>query len=89
VTLLRQDLGFRGVTMTDSLDGTALARGLSTRSLAIRAARAGTDMILSTGSEASTRSVYAALLVNAETGAIARSTLLASYGRILALKAKL
>jgi beta-N-acetylhexosaminidase len=89
VTLLRQDLGFRGVTITDSLDGTALARGLSTRSLAIRAARAGTDMILSTGSEASTRSVYAALLVNAETGAIARSTLLASYGRILALKSRL
>ena len=89
VTLLRQDLGFTGVTITDSLDGTAYARGLSTRSLAIRAARAGTDMILSTGTEASTRSVYAALILNAENGVIARTTLLASYGRILALKARL
>ena len=31
VTLLRHDLGFTGVTITDSLDGTAHARGLSTR----------------------------------------------------------
>jgi beta-N-acetylhexosaminidase len=89
VTLLRQNLGFRGVTITDSLDGTAFARGLSTRSLAIRAARAGTDMILLTGSEASTRSVYATLIKNAETGAIPLNRLRNSYRRILALKAGL
>src|ERR1035437_7061827 len=89
VTLLRQDLGFTGVTITDSLDGTALARGLSTRLLAIRAARAGTDMILLTGSEASTRAVYAALLSNAKDGAIPRAILRASYDRIIALKAGL
>jgi beta-N-acetylhexosaminidase len=89
VTLLRRDLGFTGVTITDSLDGTAHARGLSTRSLAIRAAKAGTDMILLTGSEASTRTVYATLLENAQDGAIPKATLRASYDRILALKAGL
>jgi len=89
VTLLRQDLGFTGVTITDSLDGTALARGLSTRLLAIRAAGAGTDMILLTGSEASTRAVYATLLGNAQDGAIPKATLRASYDRILVLKAGL
>jgi beta-N-acetylhexosaminidase len=89
VTLLRQDLGFTGVTITDSLDGTAHARGLSTRSLAIRAAKAGTDMILLTGSEASTRTVYTTLLENAQDGAIPKATLVASYNRILALKAGL
>jgi beta-N-acetylhexosaminidase len=89
VNLLRQDLGFTGVTITDSLDGTAHARGISTRSLAIRAAKAGTDMILLTGSEASTRSVYDTLLQNAQDGAIAKDTLRASYNRILALKAGL
>jgi beta-N-acetylhexosaminidase len=89
VTLLRDDLGFGGVTITDSLDGTAHARGVSTRSLAILAARAGTDMILLTGSESTTSSVYTKLLENAAKGAISKATLRASYDRIVALKAGL
>jgi len=89
VTLLRHDLGFSGVTITDSLDGTAKARGLWTRVLAVSAARAGTDMILTTGSEASTRGVYATLLRQAELGSIPLATLRTSYDRILALKAGL
>jgi beta-N-acetylhexosaminidase len=89
VTLLRHDLGFTGVTITDSLDGTAHARGLWTRVLAVSAARAGTDMILTTGSELSTSGVYATLLRQAQEGAIPLATLRASYDRILALKAGL
>ena len=46
-------------------------------------------MILTTGSEASTRSVYATLLRQAQLGSIPRATLQASYDRILALKAGL
>jgi beta-N-acetylhexosaminidase len=88
-TLLRQDLGFTGVTITDALDGAAFVRGLSSRSLAIRAARAGTDMILVTGSEATSRSVFASLLTNVANGTIPISRLRASYTRILALKASL
>jgi beta-N-acetylhexosaminidase len=89
VTLLRHDLGFTGVTITDSLDGTAHARGLSTQLLALRATLAGTDMILTTGSEATSRKVYATLLAKARMGTIARATLRESYDRILALKAGL
>jgi beta-N-acetylhexosaminidase len=85
-TLLREDLGFSGVTITDSLDGTANVRGLSSASLAIRAARAGTDMILLTGSEATTSEAYATLLRNAQDGVISRVALEASFDRILALK---
>ena len=88
-TLLRHDLGFTGVTITDSLDGTASARGLWPGLLADRAARAGTDMILLSGSEASTRAVYATLLAAAKNGSLATATLRASYDRILALKARL
>ena len=88
-TLLRGDLGFTGVTITDSLAGTAKARGLSPGALAIRATRAGTDMILVSGTEAVTRSVYAALLKAATEGSISATTLQASYDRILALKAGL
>ena len=88
-TLLRRDLGYTGATITDSLDGTAKARGLTSAHLAIRAAQAGTDMILITGSEATSRGVYATLLAEAQSGTIARATLRASYDRILALKAGL
>jgi beta-N-acetylhexosaminidase len=89
VDLLRGDLAFSGVTITDSLDGTAAARGLPTWQLAVRAAKAGTDMILVTGSEATTKTDYDKLLSLAKGGFIARSTLLDSYDRILALKAGL
>ncbi len=88
-TLLRGDLGFKGVTITDSLSGTAAARGLSPQLLAVRAAFAGTDMILVTGSEASTQIVYNTLLGNARNGTIPKSRLVASYDRILAMKAGL
>ena len=87
VGLLRNTLGFSGVTITDSLSGTAAARGVSATSLALRAAQAGTDMILLTGSEASTKASYAALLLAAQDGTIPLTTLQASYDRILKLKA--
>ena len=89
VTLLRHTLGFTGVTITDSLNGTARARGLSTALLAYRSARAGTDMILTTGTETATRAIYATLLRDARAGWIPRATLRASYDRILILKAGL
>jgi beta-N-acetylhexosaminidase len=87
--LLRGQLGFRGVTITDSLDGAAHARGIATDPLAIRAAKAGTDRLLLTGSEASSRSVYKSLLEGVSSGRIPLARLQASYERILALKAKL
>jgi hypothetical protein len=75
------------VTITDSLDGTSRARGIAPNGLAIGAANAGTDLILATGSEASTRSIYTSLLRAAQIGRVHRSSLEASYRRILALKA--
>ncbi len=88
-TLLRHDLGFTGVTITDSLDGIAHARGVTTRSLAFAAARAGTDMILTTGSELTSRDEFSLLVREATAGQIPLATLQASYTRILALKAGL
>ena len=58
-------------------------------SLANRAAAAGTDMILVTGSEASTKVVYTNLLNAAKSGSISQATLRASYDRIMSLKAGL
>ena len=89
VTLLRGSMGFTGVTITDSLDGAAKARGVSTASLAIRAAAAGTDMILVSGTEASTAADYTALVNAVKAGTIPLAGLKASFTRILALKASL
>lgn len=88
-TLLRNKLRFRGVTITDSLDGAAHVRHLSDAALAIRAANAGTDLLLLTGSEWATRGAYETLLRAAISGRLDRSRLLASYKRILALKGRL
>ena len=88
-TLLRNQLGFTGVTITDSLTGTADSRGVSQTDLALLAAKAGTDMILVTGSEASTRGVYSALVAAAQNGSILGGRLRASYDRILELKSHL
>lgn len=84
--LLRRKLGFSGVTITDSLNGTAHARGRTVVRLAIRAATAGTDMILMTGSERSSSRLYRRLVAEAERGSIPLTTLSASHDRILALK---
>jgi beta-N-acetylhexosaminidase len=89
VTLLRDQLGFNGVTITDSLSGTAAAQGVSINILAARAAAAGTDMILVCDSETSTSKTFSALMMAAMVGYISRATLLASYTRILALKTSL
>lgn len=88
-TLLRGQLGFRGVTITDSLDGAAHQRGTTSSTLAVRAARAGTDLLLLTGSEPTSRDAYRAVLGAAAKGRIDRAQLLASYRRIVALKARL
>jgi len=87
--LLRGQLGFTGVTITDSLSGTAKARGVAASTLAIKAAIAGTDMIMLTGSEAATARAFDTLLAAAQAGTIPRSTLEASYARIAALKSGL
>ena len=84
--LVRQTLGFTGISITDSLTGIADARGVSPASLAIRAAQAGTDMILLTGSESATRATYTSLLSAARDGRIARGRLVTSYNRIVATK---
>jgi len=84
--LLRTQLGFDGVTVTDSLDGTAHARGVSTASLALLAIRAGTDLILLTGSEAASSVVFTRLYDAALAGSPPRASLRTSYDRIQQLK---
>jgi beta-N-acetylhexosaminidase len=84
--LLRGQLGFSGVTITDSLNAAAATRGVSLSGLAVRAAAAGTDMILMSGSEASSAAVYQALVDAVNAGKVPMARLNASYQRITAMK---
>ncbi len=66
--LLRRSLGFAGVTITDSLDTAAAARGLTDPVVALRSAEAGADLLLVTGSQATSKAVYDSLLAAARPG---------------------
>jgi beta-N-acetylhexosaminidase len=85
-TLLRGELGFEGVTITDALDGAATTRGRSLSSATTLAAEAGVDLLLLTGSEASSAAAYERLVTLAQGGRIALPSLRRSYDRIVALK---
>lgn len=87
---LRGRLGFQGVTITDSLDSAAAVRHTNDSRLALLSAHAGCDLLLITGSGATSRAVYHDLLVAAKKGQqLSMSNLQASYARITALKATL
>ncbi len=85
--LLRRDLGFAGVTISDALEAVARTRRRSLEAVAFLAARAGTDLLLFAGSEASTAGVHAALVRSAVEGRLTRAGLERSHRRILALEA--
>ena len=88
-TLLRRELGFRGVTITDALEPAAATRGRALPSAAVLAVRAGVDLILLTGSEASSEAVYRRLLERVSDGTISAASLRRSYDRVLTVKQRL
>ena len=88
-TLLRRELGFRGVTITDALEAAAATRGRAVSSAAVLAVRAGVDLVLVTGPEKSSDAVYRKLLERASDGTISAASLRRSYDRVLALKQQL
>ncbi len=83
--VLRGELGFRGVVVTDSMEARAsLATGDITK-VSERAIRAGADLLLLTG-RGSYRPVYAHLLDVARTSALFRERVRESAARVLALE---
>jgi beta-N-acetylhexosaminidase len=75
-------LGFTGVTITDALEPLARTHRVALGQAALRAARAGVDLLLFVGSESSTDAVYDQLLAAARDGRLPRATLEASAARI-------
>jgi beta-N-acetylhexosaminidase len=84
---LLASLGFTGVTITDALEPLAKTHHVSLPEAALRAARAGVDLLLCVGSERSTQAVYEELLAAARAGRLSRAPLERSAARIAELAA--
>jgi beta-N-acetylhexosaminidase len=89
--LLRQQLGFRGVVVTDALATPNVNAYYPTSTAAVKAIGAGVDMVIAGGGTGRTanrtsEAVYAALVDAANRGTLSRSTVSAAYARVLALK---
>jgi beta-N-acetylhexosaminidase len=87
-TLLRGQLGFRGVVMTDSIEAAAVRATGQTEDVAVRSVRAGNDIVLTTGQGSWIRA-YRALLAEARSSKSFRAVVKASAARVLALHASL
>jgi beta-N-acetylhexosaminidase len=87
-TLLRGQIGFDGVVITDDLQARAVASRLSPARAALAAASADADLLLfaRTPSAGIARDVLAALERAVRRGRLGRGQLERSYGRIAALK---
>jgi beta-N-acetylhexosaminidase len=81
--LLRGDLGFKGVVMTDSLEAAAVQAVGDVEEAAVASAQAGVDLILTTGRGSYIR-VYRALLEKARQDPEFRRRVRVSAARVLA-----
>jgi beta-N-acetylhexosaminidase len=86
--LLRQELGFDGVVMTDSLEAAAVLAVADVDEAAVASARAGVDVILTTGRGSYIR-VYRALLAEARADPEFRRRVRESAARVLAAQSSL
>jgi beta-N-acetylhexosaminidase len=86
--LLRRELGYDGVVVTDSLEAQAVLDRSGVAGAAVRSLRAGADLILMTGS-ASWNDVYPRLLAEARRSRAFRERVRQSAARVLALKRRL
>lgn len=84
--LLRRELGFGGVAITDDLADPAIASSYSIPDAAILAMRAGADMLWVSGSPGDQQAAYSALLRAAEGGELPRRRLDEAVRRVLEAK---
>ncbi|HEY6013885.1 MAG TPA: glycoside hydrolase family 3 N-terminal domain-containing protein [Candidatus Limnocylindrales bacterium] len=85
--LLRRELGFGGVTISDALDMRALAQGAEQAAQIEAAVRAGVDLLLSAADRDAQGRIEAALVSALAAGRFDRAALAASRAQIDALRA--
>ena len=84
--LLREELGFKGVIITDAMDMGAIHQGEALGEDAVRAAAAGADLLLLTSNPVDQRRVYDSLLDAVQRGGLDSQAIITSAERILSLK---
>ena len=84
--LLRDELGFEGVSITDALDMGALPQDATQAVDVIAALQAGVDLLLATFRRASHRRIESAIVRAAQLGVLDGGGMAASAGRIEALR---
>jgi beta-N-acetylhexosaminidase len=84
--LLRHELGFDGVVVTDAMDMHAIRQGELLREDALRAAQAGADLLLMTSDLQDQMRAYESLLEGAQNGKLKVEDLQQSVDRITRLK---
>lgn len=84
--LLRKDLDFKGVAITDDLADPAVTTVYSVPDAAVLAVRAGADMLFISGPAGDQQAAYVAVLRAVRSGRIPRARLDQAIGRILLAK---
>src|SRR5436190_17339407 len=87
--LLRGQLGFHGIAITDDLTSGAITALMKVPDAAVQAVQAGADMIWISGPDSVRRQAYAAVLAAARAGRIKRARIDEAAIRILAVKGEL
>lgn len=83
--LLRKDLGFKGLVITDALEMGGIAKGFSSGEACVRALEAGADaLLMPSDPEAAIRAVVAA----EQSGRLSRARIQESVAKLLAAKEK-
>jgi beta-N-acetylhexosaminidase len=85
--LLRQELGYKHLVITDDLEMGAIAKHCEIEDASVRAFLAGEDMLLICATPATIRRGYRALLEAAREGRVSEALIQASLERIAATKA--
>jgi len=86
IQLLRKDVGFDGVVITDDLAMEGAKQGGTVAQAAVNAVSAGADMLIISSQPQEQADAYAAVVRAVEVGQISREQIDASLNRILKLK---
>ncbi|KAI6249810.1 Beta-hexosaminidase [Erysiphe necator] len=86
--LLRLDLGFNGVTISECLEMDSLSHDIGVRGGTVMAVEAGCDLVLFCRSFTSQKEAISGLKLGIENGMISRERIIISLRRILNLKSK-
>ncbi len=86
ISMLRTDLGFDGVVVTDDLAMAGAKSGGTPAEAAVEAVEAGADLLLVSSPPQQQADAYDAVVAAVESGEIPRAGIRKSVGRVLAIK---